>query len=231
MSEDRSNGSNGNQLGIPGGPMGPMARLMGDLGIKKAADSESPLDNVMAQIPQRGGPDELGLRKQADVQRAIYEKTVTARNQLDHIRTELDKLTNLADTVTPEDVIGAAGRLVGHGIPARELATILADMPTNAGQGLATWVQMHDQNARRQEAEVTRVRDIARHNLGVAAFRELAGEHVTNRARAVHSQMIQSAGQLAPRGQAQPTGGMPQPTILQSVGPPAQMGPGAEEAA
>src|SRR5215469_12402864 len=134
--------------------MGPMARALGPMATHFAnADQENPLDNIMKQIPQRGGPDQFGLQQRSDIAKAIYGKTVSARNMLDHIRTELDRLTNLADTVTPQDVIGAAGRLVGHGIPAKEMATLLADMPTNAGQGLAAWVQMHDQNARQQEME------------------------------------------------------------------------------
>src|SRR5215469_9796008 len=110
MSEERNNL-------VPGGPMGPMARALGPMAQHFAnGDKESPLDNIMKQIPQRGGPDELGLRKQHDVAKAIYGKTVSAKNMLDRIREEMDKLTNMADTVTPQDVIGAAGRLVGHGI-------------------------------------------------------------------------------------------------------------------
>jgi hypothetical protein len=206
--------------------MGPMAQHFAN---GKPGDSESPLDNIMKQIPQRNGPDELGLRKQSDISKAIYGKTVQAGRMLDHIREELDKLTNMADTVTPGDVIGAAGRLVGHGIPAKEMATLLADMPTNAGQGLAAWVQMHDQNARQQEAEVARITSVARYQMGLAALRELAGEHILDsRVRPRRAAAAQMGGQLALGG-----GGMPQTTVLQMAQPPTQpapMGRGAEEA-
>jgi len=206
--------------------MGPMARALGPMAQHFAnGDKESPLDNIMKQIPQRGGPDELGLRKQTDVQKAIYQKTVHARSMLDHIRTELDKLTNMADSVSPEDVIGAAGRLVGHGIPAKEMATLLADMPTNAGQGLAAWVGMHDQNARQQEAEVDRITHMARYQMGLAAFRELAGNHILNH----HIRPRQAAAQ-GMAGQMAPGAAGPQTSVLQIAQAPGRMGPGAEEA-
>lgn len=214
MSEDRP----GNQLGLPGGrsPMGP-AGAMRDLH-----------DDLMSRAPPRGGPDELGLKRQHDFARAMYDKLKESRGMLDHIRIELDKLTSLGDAVTHSDVMGAAGRLVGHGVPAKEMATLLADMPLGAGQGLAAWLQMHDMGATQQEALVDRLVGTARHRMGVAALKELAGEHVMEPLRGQRA----AAGPLG--AQPRPTPGvgmMPQTSVMQVAQRPEMQGPGAEEAA
>lgn len=189
------------------------------------------LQGIADKMPPSRGPDELGLKQQHDVARATYDKVKDSRRMLDHIRVELDKLADMADTVTPQDVIGAAGRLVGHGVPAREMAVLLSDMPQGAGQGLASWIQAHDMLARQQEAEVDRVANISRHRLGVTALKDLAGEHALGRMRGQQVSTPQAAGQLGPQPRPGLGGGMPQTSVMQVAQRPEVEGPGAEEAA
>src|SRR5215471_984838 len=85
-----------------------------------------------------------------------FDDNVKAQKVLDHLRVELDQLMDMGDMVRPEHVIEAAGRLVGHGIGATQLAQIMSDMPAQGGEGLASWIRMHDLTITRQEAAVAR---------------------------------------------------------------------------
>lgn len=220
MSEDRSNAL------APGG----MASLLdqmpkGRLGPQGAArDQLQGLANNMPDQPS--GPTDL--HRMHDYNKATYTKLTESDNMLRHIREELDKLTEMADTVTPQDVIGAAGRLVGHGIPAREMATLLSDMPLGAGQGLASWLQMHDASVRQQETHVEQTMRIAGHRMAVSAMRVLAANAVRDHAGGVTAR----AGALTPGRTPQAAGALPiaQPQVMQMAQAPGQEGPGAEEA-
>jgi hypothetical protein len=132
------------------------------------------------------------------------------------MRREMDGLTKLGDTVTPEDVISAAGRVVGHGVDAKGMATILADMPPMGGQGLAGWLMMHDQAITQQEAHAETLQAILQHRMGQAALRAIAGLHVADGARkaAVTAGALapgrRPIGPLSPRPTAGPAGMAPQ---------------------
>ena len=222
MSDPRN--GNGNQLGGFDGPLG-SASLP-----SPGADSDS------VDVPGVG-PIKKGqsvYHTEHAYNRAVYGKLVDAARMLDHIRGEMDKLTVMGDTVTPEDVIGSAGRLVGHGVPARELAQILSDMPTQAGQGLAAWVAQNDALVTQQEAHVAQMREIAQYRMGASAMQVLAANHLMERGQ----QRAAAAGGLAPRargGAAAPPANamapaapsMPQPQIVEMMqGPQPPQGGG-----
>lgn len=201
-----------------------------------------------APLPQAGsddpGPDQMAVPGIGNVQRGptdlhtlhsynklVHQKLVTADRILNAIRGEMDKLSLMQDTVTPEDVIAAAGRVVGHGVPARELASLLADMPSQAGQGLAAWVAQQDQALSQQEAHVSQMKEIAQHRMGVSAVRAMAADEMIARGRraaAAMGALAPGGGQQGPSPPGPPTGGMPQPQMVQMVGSP-QNGSSGEE--
>lgn len=88
----------------------------------------------------------------------------------------LDSLFKLGDAVSPEDVIGEAGKMVASGAHTPvEMAGVLADMPTSGGQALAQWVQGHMQEAQGMLQQVQSAHALARHEMGVSGLRLLAG--------------------------------------------------------
>jgi hypothetical protein len=97
---------------------------------------------------------------------------------LDDLREEMDGLMDMGDIIRPEDVIAASGRLIGKGLEADQMATILSSMPTTGGQGLASWVRMHDNTVRQAEALTMLQNARTQSNMGIAALRSLAASHV-----------------------------------------------------
>src|SRR5262249_32832932 len=83
--------------------------------------------------------------------------------------------------VRPEHVIEAAGRLVGHGIGAAQLAQIMSDMPSTGGEGLAGWIRMHDATISQAEAQLIQENRVIGHRLGVAAVTSMAATHMESR--------------------------------------------------
>lgn len=211
-------------------------------------------------VPGGGGPDNMSpvpggsgnrndpveqLKAQEAYAKSLYQTVTKSRNMLDHLRREMDSLTQMGDTVTPEDVISAAGRVVGHGVPAKELATILADMPPMGGQGLAAWLTAHDASITQQEQHVAQMQALTQHQMGQASLKVLAGLHMQKRARevgAASAEAALTAGPLAPRGRAgqgsrpvlappgQGPAGVPATSVIQTEQRPQMEGAAAEEA-
>lgn len=171
-----------------------------------------------------------GIHAQLNRVSAAYDNGQRAQRVLDHVREELDGLMDMGDVVRPEDVVASAGRLVGKGIGAQQLAELLSSMPTVGGEGLASWVRMHDLTIRQAEANLGRENDLVRHRMGVAALRSLtanalegkAQEHMNN-ARAIMSAAGPNA--MAPGGGAMPPeggggGGLSMPTQVMQMSSP-----------
>ena len=208
--------------------------------------SDNPRSVNMSDV----GPVDRGshpLEAISNYHRALYTKITNADRMLSRIREEMDKLTTMGDTVSPEDVIAAAGRVVGHGVPAREMATLLAGMPVQAGQGLASWVQQQNQMVQQQEAEVSRVRELALHQMGVSAVRAMAAGDMINRRKQSSamlgplapggnqaaapqasgtSAMMPTAGALAPAAPSGPPAAPGAPPMMPISGPLAPVGTG-----
>jgi hypothetical protein len=131
-----------------------------------------------------------------------YDQAMKAQGVLDHLRVELDTLMNMGDTVRPEDVIEAAGRLVGHGLGASQLAQIMSDMPAMGGEGLASWVRMHDNTISQAEQQLSLQTRVLQHNMGIAATTAMAATHMESRMRqsGVPSVPPASVDMTPPRG-------------------------------
>jgi hypothetical protein len=133
-----------------------------------------------------------------DITKKQYENNVKAFKVVDHVRKELDDLMKMGDIIRPEDVIQAAGRLVGHGLGAENLAQLLSDMPTLGGQGLASWIRMHDMTMRATESKLAAETDLYRHRMAIAGFKSLAAIHAEDRIKEGVGAAMNSMGDLGP---------------------------------
>jgi len=138
-----------------------------------------------------------------------------AQQVLDHLRIELDQLMDMGDVVRPEHVIEAAGRLVGHGIGATQLAQIMSDMPATGGEGLASWIRMHDVTVTRAEQQLAVENNLIRHRMGIVGLQMMAEQHVTDRLQMHAQNAAQMAGALSPSA----------PTLSGAMQPPSPVGP------
>lgn len=102
------------------------------------------------------------------------------RAMLDHLRTEFTSLLAMGDNVTPEDVIKAAGALVGKGGDPMALASKLADMP-QGGQAIAAWVKQNADSLTASERQVEQQLAVSRHGAGAAALHLLAMHHIASK--------------------------------------------------
>lgn len=132
----------------------------------------------MANIDPTGGAQAPNihdaLSSAHDTAQALFKHTSMLTKRMEGVGQELNKLTKLGDTVTPEDVIEGVGNLVAKGSDPMQMTNVLADMP-QGGVALASWVQQHAQ----QQAQVTQQFEmqhkLAQHELGASALRALAG--------------------------------------------------------
>jgi hypothetical protein len=187
------------QPGVGQGPGGQSASSAGPNRGRLSEVGRAPFNGAGASIlapggpptPSRGGNATAPPSKQgqpfADIHanlkqaRAQYNDVKKAGEVLDHLRTELDGLMEMGDMVRPEHVVEAAGRLVGHGIGASQLAQIMSDMPATGGEGLASWIRMHDMTITDAEQKVALETRYLQHNLGTAAVSAMAATHLESR--------------------------------------------------
>jgi len=158
-----------------------------------------------------------GAQSQLEESQARYGKLNLAKSLLGKVRAEMDGLAKLGDTVQHEDVIKAAGALVGAGLSPEAMAAMLADMPQE-GEALQAWVASHDQDVRAREAQLKEVMGLYRHKMGVDALSVLAGHHTAPGAQEAPSTEPEAGpgNGLMPGANAPPTG--PE-TGMQGSGP------------
>lgn len=103
---------------------------------------------------------------------AQHEQVRSIDRLLQDTRAQLDKLIQLGDLVTPEDVIKGAGHLAGKGASPMELAKLLSDMPQD-GPGLSNWLGQHEKMVTQREAQMRAASNATRHAMGLNAMRLL----------------------------------------------------------
>ncbi len=103
--------------------------------------------------------------------KAQFNHIGEVKSNLSAISKLLDKLTNLGDVVTEDEIIKTAGTIVGKGwMPANQMAGLLADMPPNGGgAALAKWVLGHDIEIKQQLLQVEQLQESVGHQMGVSA--------------------------------------------------------------
>src|SRR5215467_12161246 len=133
-----------NPLAPPGGGQEVDATEAPNAGQSPAPPSPAPTGNSMGVPPSKQGQPFADVHANLKYVQKQFDIGKKAQGVLDHLRRELDELMEYGDMVRPEHVIEAAGRLVGHGIGAAQLAQVMSDMPSQGGEGLASWIRMHD---------------------------------------------------------------------------------------
>jgi hypothetical protein len=129
--------------------------------------------------PATSAPHPLisGMTALHDMTRAKYDKLAEAKGLLEKIKKELLPLAKMGDTVSQDDVIKAAGKIVGHGLGAGAVAGLLADMPQD-GQPLAAWVAQHLLGIQQREQQLAPVLTGIQHELGVHSLQLLAAHSI-----------------------------------------------------
>lgn len=132
-----------------------------------------------------GSPHPLvsGMDALHDMTKTKYDKLAEAKAMLEKVKKELLPLTKMGDLVSQDDVIKAAGKLVGHGLGASAVAGILADMPAD-GQALAAWVAQHVVGIQQREQQLGPLLTSTQHELGVHALQLLAAHSIHGQAEA-----------------------------------------------
>ena len=191
-----------NSLGPGGLPAGPIGMPGGGrtppqtAGVAPAGGPPTPPGGGGVD-PGEGPPS---MERAGRMLKAQLDQGMKAQGVLDHLRTELDQLMDMGDMVRPEQVVEAAGRLVGHGIGATQLAAIMSDMPAVGGEGLASWIRMHNVTVTNAEQQLMQENNLVRHQLGMAGMHMLVQQHVDSRLQ-MHAQNAQAmAAQGIPAG-------------------------------
>jgi len=108
---------------------------------------------------------------------AQFKQTGKAMAQIKLFQNTLDELTKLGDTVTPDDLIEASGKLVAHGQDPMQIANLLSGMP-QGGTAIQGWLGQHAQALQSAMAQVAPAHEAARHALAVSVVHGLAGHAV-----------------------------------------------------
>lgn len=103
---------------------------------------------------------------------AKYAKLSGARDMLDAVQEQMDGLVSKFDTVSPEDVMTSAGKLVAAGLTPEAVAGMLADMPDNS-QALQDWVAKHAKDVAQRSEQLDALLGETRHQMGVVGLRQL----------------------------------------------------------
>lgn len=118
------------------------------------------------QIDPRSQPDNL------DHLEASFDKLQSAQGMLSKVRNGLDSLVKLADTVTQDDVVKVAGKLVASGMTPEGMASLLSEMPEQPEQ-LMQWIAQHDQQVNQRIEETNKMADLFAHQMGVEGVKRL----------------------------------------------------------
>lgn len=135
---------------------------------------------VQSTLPFAHSPLEATMQKAHSAASAQVTKLTEARNIQDHMRTTIEGLAGMGDSVTPEDVIKGAGSIVSKGGDAMALAGLLADMP-QGGQALSSWLAQNESKLQASEQQLNQQLALARHDAGSAALHLIAMQHIGER--------------------------------------------------
>lgn len=121
-----------------------------------------------------------------DDARTKFDELKDVDAQLKRGRTILDDLIAKGDTVSVDDVVKAAGKMVGAGFEPKGMAGLLATLPPEAPAGtqgpanlaLQAWVQQRADALTALEAKAAQSLNAAAHEMGVHALRAIAGHSI-----------------------------------------------------
>ena len=150
---------------------------------------DQPLGTAMPQGPASAPQKPLDALHAAHGQaKAQFDKVSDASKIMDQTRQQLDKLAEMGEAVTSDDVLQAMSTLVSRGADPKTFITLMAGNPAQgappmpeSGQALAAWVQQQDQKIKGLEAQLAPVHQAVQHQLGVSALHVLAAHHIQDR--------------------------------------------------
>ena len=147
---------------------------MSDQGTPAPADQQNALMPQGATATPSGDSPLLAYMDQAHQQTAAqWGKLKEANARITTARGTLDSLVKLGDTVTQEDVVKGAGRLIGAGMGAEAVAGLLSEMPPD-GEALQGWVMQQDQGLRQREQQLAQAKQLVGFKMGASALQVLA---------------------------------------------------------
>lgn len=120
-----------------------------------------------------------------------YSKMREAKQQIDSVMNVFGGLSQMLDTVTTKDVVKGCADIVAAGVPAVQMATILADMPEQPAE-LQAWVKDEFEKAQSAEQKIDEGLAVTRHGLISSALHTLVA----------HSAESQQLSQAVPAGNA-----------------------------
>lgn len=170
-----------------------------------SSPSPSPRGNVGVDgAPMAGAPGAAPAQSE-DALSSAYTKLKEARGRMDAIQDALGKLVDMGDSVTEEDVVKSAGKIVAAGVAPEGMAALLADMPQKP-ELLAEWLGQHKMEIDQKEAQLDDATDTVRHELGAQALRELMGHHEAQQMAAQATPPVTQVPGAAPQNSLMPGG-------------------------
>jgi hypothetical protein len=155
----------------------------------------APQGQMPAQAPQ--GAPAPQAPPTLDQVSAAYDKLKAGQQMLDKVRKGLDTLVKLGDTISQEDVIKVAGKLVAAGLTPEGMATLLSEMPEKS-EMLQEWIAKHDQDVTQREQQLNQMTDQYRHQMGAMAMEQLVAQHPADQAQAAAQMPAPQAEGTAP---------------------------------
>ncbi len=148
------------------------------------------------------------FQQEHDTARAQYDKLLEGEKQLQALRGELDKMLDLGDMISPEDVVKGASNLVAHGFDPHELAVMLSGMPASGGEATQAWVQTLDGQVGEMEQRASGIISSTRHSLTTAAGHVLMEDHLQGRGQAAPSPSGPQTAGMSSSPSSNPSGGL-----------------------
>jgi len=121
-------------------------------------------------MPQQGAPQAPDTLAHVE---ASYNKLREAQGLLSKVKNGLDHLVTLGDTVTTDDIIQTAGKLIGGGITPEGMASLLAEMPDSNPEQLMMWIAQRDQDVTQRIKQTDAMAQAFRHEMGTLAVRKI----------------------------------------------------------
>lgn len=103
---------------------------------------------------------------------AKFNMLKEAEVQVSATDSALQSLLAMGDTVTSKAVVKAASGMVAAGVPAVEVAGILADMPEST-EAIQSWLSEQEQGVQQRKAQIEQAMKGARYDLGLSAMRSI----------------------------------------------------------
>lgn len=160
------------QGGLPAPSPGDQKAVAPSAGAQPGSGSGPAPANALSPPAPGTSPMQQHFMQQEQVASAKYKKISAAKQQMDVTIKQFEKLLQLGDTVTMDDLMESASSMVAAGVPTVPLASMLANAPDQQSQ-LQGWVQQQVQKIAPKAQQLYAGYAEAKYNLGLAGFKGL----------------------------------------------------------